>query len=270
MNIISWQDISTRLLFAFILGSATAIEKRWYHTKQKIQSSILIALGAAMFSILASMTSSSTFPSQLILGISMICVGVFWHKREKIALSDNINIVVKLWCAGAAGSLVGYGLFVPAYIGILIILLTSLLFPNTKTNFIPNLEQELPSNSQPKDKLEPVTETIDPQEIYYQCQVDCLAENEAEVLALLVQLGKEQKLTPTKISSKNLVSDRALSEIEIRVDFVSEKDNSPLQLQQLLIKLKSKAEVSSAIWLNLSSELRSNHDTVLRINKNLS
>ena len=268
MNIISWQVISIRLLFAFMLGSATAIEKKWYHTRQKIQSSILIALGAAMFSILASMASTTTFPSQLILGTSMICAGIFWHQREKIALSDNINTVIKLWCAGAAGALVGYGLFVPAYIGIFIILLTSLLSPATKTNFVPNLEQELPSNLKSTDKLELITQPIVPQETYYQCQVDCLAVNEAEVLALLVQLGKEQKLTPTKISSKDLISDRALSEIEIRVDFISEKDNSPLQLQQLLIKLKSKAEVSSAIWLNLSSELLSNNDTWLRSNKN--
>lgn len=270
MNIISWQDISIRLLFAFILGSATAIEKRWYLTRQKIQSSILIAMGAAMFSILANLASARVFPAPLVLGISIICASIFWQKQEKIAISDNINIVFKLWCAGAIGSLAGYGFFVPAYLGILIILLTSLVFSTSETNFIPNLDQDLSSDAKAKNKLESIPKPIVPQDIYYQCQVDCLAENEAEVLALLVQLGKEQKLTPTKISSRDLVSDNNLSGIEIRVDFVAEKDNSSLELQQLLLNLKSKAEVSSAIWLNLSSELRSKHDALLRDKKHLS
>jgi len=271
MNITSWQELSIRLLFAFILGSATAVEKKWYLTKQRIQSNIFIALGAAMFSILSSLASTTIFAAQMVLGISIICVGgVFWHKQENLVPSDNINIVLKLWCAGAAGSLVGYGLFVPAYVGIIIILLTSLIFPATETNFVPNLQKVLPPNSKSKDKLELKTKAIIPQEIYYQCQVDCLAVNEAEVLALLVQLGKEQQLTPTKISSKDLVSDRTLPEIEIRVDFISDKDNNPLQLQQLLIKLKSEAEVSSAIWLNLSSELRANHGASMQTKKNLS
>lgn len=270
MNIISWQEISIRLLFAFILGSATAIETRWYHTKQKIQSSILIAIGAAMFSMLANQASATTFPTSLVLGISIICVGIFWHKQGKLAFSDNINTVFKLWCAGAAGTLVGFGFFVPAYVGIFIILFASLIFSTSEINFTPQLDKELASDSRSKQELDSIAKSIVPQETYYQCQVDCPSQNEAEVLALLVQLGKEQKLTPTKISSRDLVSDRTLSEIEIRVEFVSEKDNSPLELQQLLIKLKSKAEVSSAIWLNLSSELRNKNDAFQRDKKHLS
>lgn len=267
MDLISWQEVTRRLLFAFILGGAVAIEKRWYHTKHFILSSIQMALGAAMFSILASLTSETKFSSQLILGVSVICAGFFFQQPERLFPFQNINIITKLWCAGAAGALVGYGLFVPAYISILLIFLTNLLFPTVKKDvekdFIPNLEKELNLDSDLKSKTElnPTTKPIT-QEICYQCRVNCLAADEAAVLALLVQLGKEQKLILTKVSSRNLVKDKTLPEIEVKVDFISNINNSPLQLQQMLISLKSKLEVSSASWLNLSPELSSKSEQI--------
>jgi putative Mg2+ transporter-C (MgtC) family protein len=268
MDPISWQEIARRLLFAFILGSAVAIETRWYQTKHFVLSNIQMALGAAMFSILASLTSETKFSSQLILGVSIICAGVFFQKPEKLVLSQNVNVITKLWCAGAAGSLVGYGLFVPAYISILIILLTNLLFPALEKDFIPNIEKKLDSDMklsiEPKPTKKPIT-----QEIRYQCRVNCLAADEAVVLALLVQLGKEQKLILTKVSSKNLVSDKTLSQIEVQVDFISNSNNSPLQLQQVLMSLKSKVNVSSASWLNLSPELNSKNKQISRKNQSL-
>ena len=253
MDIIGWQEIVTRLLFAFILGSATAIAKKWYKTKQFIQSNTLMALGAAMFAILSTLTSETRFSSSfLIVGISIICVGVGFSKQAHDR-STNINAAMRLWCAGAVGSMVGFGFFVPAYISILIVILTNLLFPASETNSIASIKKE--SNQDSKSKVEPEQiEKVAPQEIHYQCQVDCLETDEAEVLALLVQLGKEQKLTPTKISSKNLVDDSALPRTQMQIDFISDGNNSPLELQQVLINLKSKVEVSSASWLNLSSE----------------
>jgi uncharacterized membrane protein YhiD involved in acid resistance len=265
MDLISWQEIVRRLLFAFILGSAVAIEKRWYQTKNLILSSIQMALGAAMFSILASLTSETKFSSQLILGISIICAGLFFQQQERLIPFQNVNAITKLWCSGAAGSLVGFGLFIPAYISISIVLLANLLFPTLEKDFMPNLEKEFNSDSEPKTELKPTTRATT-QEIRYQCRVSCLATDEAAVLALLVKLGKEQKLILTKVSSKNLVNNSALPEIEIRVDFISNNNNSPLQLQQVLISLKSKLKVSSASWLNLSPELSSKNEQISREN----
>lgn len=263
MDLIGWQEITRRLLFAFVLGSAVAIEKRWYQTKHLILASIQMALGAAMFSILASLTSETKFSSPLILGLSIICAGFFFQKPERLVPFQNINIITKLWCAGAAGTLVGHGLFVPAYIGILIIFLTNLLFPTVEKDFMTNLEKELNLDSDLKSKteLKPTTKPIT-QEICYQCRVNCLAVDEAAVLALLVQLGKEQKLILTKVSSRNLVKGKTLPEIEVKVDFISDINNSPLQLQQMLMSLKSKLEVSSASWLNLSPESSSKSEQI--------
>ena len=267
MDTMGWQEIAVRLSFAFILGSATAIAKRWYQTKQSIQSNTLMALGAAMFSILASLTLETEFPSQLIIGISIICVGVSFQKHA-YTRSMSIETVMRLWCAGAVGSMVGLGFFVPAYIGILIVILTNLLFTTSDTDFIPYVEKELDNSVKSEGELESTIESITPQEIHYQCLVNCLAADEAEVLALLVQLGKEQKLIPTKISSKNVANDSIAPRTEVQIDFVSDGNNSPLQLQQVLMNLKSKVEVNSASWLNISSEFNSKNNTFVLKNQN--
>ena len=255
MDIISWQDIVVRLLFAFILGSATAISKRWYETKQFIQSNTQMALGTSLFAIHLSLTSQAQFSAQLILGISIICVGVSLQKQS---YSQNINTstVTGLWCAGAVGSMVGFGFFVPAYIGILIVILTNLLFQIPEIESIPNLGQELNSNLKPDAASTSEAEPIMSQETCYHCQVNCLATDEAEVLAQLVQLSREHNLTATGIRSRSLAGKIDAPEIEIQVDFISDSNNSTLQLQQILLSLKSKLELSSASWLYLSPESR--------------
>lgn len=266
MDIIGWQEIAVRLSFAMVLGSATAIAKRWYQTKQFIQYNTRMALGAAIFSILASLTSETQFSAQLVLSISIICVSVGLQKQV-YSQSINIDTVTRLWCAGAVGSMVGLGFFVPAYIAILIIILTNLLFSAPETDFIPYIEQKSNNDSKPKTELDQTAKPTVSQETYYQCRIKCLAVDEAEALASLVQLAKEQNLTPTGIRSKNLVSNNSSSEIEIRLDFVSNSNNSLLQLQQILMNLKSKLEVSSASWLNLSSELSNKNNEVSPENK---
>ena len=261
MDNIGWQEIAVRLLFAFILGSGTAVDRKWYRTKQYLQSNTLIALGAAMFSILASLTPENEFSSQLIIGISIVCFGVSFQKQADTS-NANIDTIIRLWCAGALGSIVGFGFFVLAYIGLLIIIVTNLLFTASQTNFVPDIEKEFNANAESKDELEPTVEST-PQEVYYQCSVNCLTADEAEVLALLVQLGKEQELMPIKISSKNVVDDSIAPRTEIQIDFVCDGKSSSLQLQQVLTSLKSQVKVNSATWFNLSSEPNSNKKKII-------
>lgn len=283
MDAISWQKILVRLLFAFILGSAVGIERRWDQTKQNIQANTQVALGAAMFSLLVSSASETKFVSQLVLGISILCAGIFLQQQARQSPAQPISIVTQLWCAGAAGSLVGYGLFLPAYISISIIFITNLLFPAAKTSLNLHLEKKTVDDtnllfpaSETNLNLHPEKEKVDDldlskaaidQETYYQCHVNCLAVDEAQVLSLLVQLCKEQQLTPTKISSRNLDNNPSPSapEIEVQMDFVTDRDISPLELQQVLISLKSKLKIMSASWSEIGKNNHFLSRLVLRI-----
>ena len=249
---ISWQEIVIRLLFAFILGSAVAVGKKWYQTKQLIQATTLMAMGAGIFSLLIGLTSETKFSSDLIIAISILCLGMSFLKPTYVQ-SMSIDAVTRLWFAGAVGSMVGSGFFVPAYIGILFVVLTNLLFPAPEKRFTPDIESELNNDSKPETEPEQTATTIF-QPDYYRCQIECLAADEAEVLALLIQLSKEQELTPTKISSRNLVNNNSSSELEIQVDFIAERNISTLQLQQVVMGLKSKLEIISASWVHLSPE----------------
>lgn len=262
---ISWQEIAVRLLFAFVLGSATAINRKWYQTKQFIQSSTLMALGATMFSLLISFTSETRFSADLadlIVGISIICVGVSFQKPADIE-STSRNRVMRLWFAGAVGSMVGFGFFVPAYLGILIAIMTNLLFSIPEKRFTPEVEQEFKHNLESDiklAKLEQEDKAVTPQENFYRCKIECWAVDEAEVLALLIQLSNEQKLTPTKIGSRNLVDDNFHPKIEIQIDFISNSITTTLQLQQVILSLKSKLKIVSASWIDLSPELISKNN----------
>jgi putative Mg2+ transporter-C (MgtC) family protein len=271
MDTITWSEIAVRLLFAFIIGSGVAIETKWYRTRKLLQSNAQIATGAAMFAILIQITSDTIGASELILGVSIVCAGVLIQKQIE---PQNINIFIKLWCAGAAGALVGYGLFVPAYLGTLIIVLASWVFQIEDLEFMPNIKADLNDNihfdsqvnlqnddldnldnNEDLEKIGNIAQQvpINPTEMHYQCQVICPVAEEVKVLALLVQLGKEQKLIASSISSHNIVDRNGLSEVQIEIDFVAqENDNSPLQLQQILSSLKSQVGVSNASWVCLS------------------
>lgn len=261
MDNIGWQEIAVRLLFAFILGIGTAVDRKWYRTKQCIHSNILMATGTAMFSILASLTLNNSFFSELIIGISIVCFGVSYRKQNDID-NTSIDTLMRLWCAGAVGSMAGFGFFVPAYIGILIIISSNLLFAVSETNFIPNIEKEFKLNAKSLDESKSKQDSI-LQEVYYRCLVDCSATDEAEVLALLVQLSKEQKLMPTKVSIENIAKNEIGSDTQIQIDFISSGNSSSLQLQQVLMSLKSQVAVNSASWLNLSPELNSNRENLV-------
>ncbi|MGL6344430.1 MAG: MgtC/SapB family protein [Waterburya sp.] len=274
MNTITWSEIAVRLLFAFIIGSGVAIETKWYRTRKLLESNAQMATGAAMFAILIQITSNTIGASELILGVSIVCAGILIQKQIE---PQNINTVIKLWCAGAAGALVGYGLFVPAYLGTLIVVLASWVFKIEDLEFMPNMKADLADlndnshldsqvnlqnddldnldNNEDIEKISNIAQQvpISPTEMHYQCQVICPVAEEAKVLALLVQLGKDQKLIASSLSSHNMVDSHGLSEVQIEIDFVAqENENSPMQLQQILSSLKSQVGVSSASWVCLS------------------
>ena len=272
MDTLSWQEIAVRLLFAFILGSAIAIEKKWYLTRKSIKFNTQIAVGAALFAILASYNSETIFSSQLIIGISIISASIFWQKQVD---AQSINQVCKLWCAGVVGSLVGYGYFLPAYFGGLALVFANLLF-QTEKEFIPNLVAEIPNleaeinqtndnaissmvtnpEMEVQEKLIPLKSQEN--EVKYYCQVICPAVKEIEVLAMLVQLLKEEKLIPIGISSKKFTNNKSFPEVEIEVNLVSNSNNTgSIKLQQILGVLKAKVEISAASWI--SSPLDSNY-----------
>ena len=246
---ISWQEIITRLLFASILGSATAIDKKWYRTKQFMQSATLISLGAAMFALLINSTSRTQFSADLIIGISIVCLGVSWQQQID-GQGIGMDTIVKLWFAGAVGSMVGYGFFVPAYLGILIVILNNLLFTTPAKKFVSEVESDRDLESEPApEQLAAVA-----RKHCYRCNIHCLVEDEAEVLASLIQLSNEQNLTPTKIRSKNLSDRGSTPEIEIQVDFVTNSIGSTLPLQQVMMSLKRKLNIISASWIDLPPE----------------
>lgn len=271
MDVLNWQEIAVRLLFASILGSATAASRRWHQTQKSIQSNTQMALGAAIFSILISLTSEIKFSFELILGISIVCGGASLQKQSYLQ-NMNVNVLMSLWCAGALGSMAGFGLFMPAYIGVVLVIINNLLFSISEKSFIPQIKKKFNDDDEPQlvANISPQSNSTISQEISFRCQVNCLAVDEAEVLTLLVQLGKEKKLIPTKVDIRNIVDDSNFSQVAIQVDFISHDNNSFWQIQQILISLKSKINVISASFIHPSSEITSERNESMLISEAVS
>lgn len=259
METITWLDIVIRLLFACILGSGLAIEAKWYKTRKLLQSNAQMAIGAAMFAMLIDFTTDEEAIAELILGVSIICASILWQKQLD---SQNLNSVTKLWCAGAVGCLVGYGLFTPAYLGTLAIVISSWIFKLEESEFVPDIHSfesqlQTPDNQDINNLDQSVF--INSQPIYYRCQFICSPTEEVKAIALLVELSREQELMPTGVKSQNIVDKNGISQVQIEIDFIiEESNNSPLQLQQILSDLKSQIGGSTANWLYLSSDLFKN------------
>ena len=84
----------------------------------------------------------------------------------------------------------------------------------------------------------------------YGCQLICKAEQEGQVLSLLLKTIREQQLALVKIHSKNIAD-----EVELRAEFVSKDGYYELEdLEEVVGLLKSESKVSSVSWLFLDKD----------------
>lgn len=260
MEAIGWQEIVVRLLFTLIIGGATAIEKKWYLTKRSIQTNTMMALGTAMFALLISLNNKTIYSSPLILGVSILCVGIGWQRSGDSLETNHQKTLTRLWCAGAIGSLAGFGLFLPAYVGVLVVIVTNLLFPDSGIDYVDIVSSEI--NHQDDKKVSALVEGNLSPARSCRCSIDCLEVDEAEVLSTLVKLGQEHHLMLTAISSKNFLGDRQTSEVEMSIDFVSENDSNIIELQPIVAQLKSQLKINSASCTYLPAEIVSENKQI--------
>ena len=258
---ITWTEFVIRLLLAFVLGAGIGMERQWQKTRATIRINVLASVGAAIFVMTTALASGegslAITVAPIALGMSFISASIILQEKGNFR---SVVIGITLWCAAAIGSLIGFGLFFPAYVSTVTVILANLIFQpieqqtrlsHTHEELSNNkLSQKSESNHQQKSKLSPV------QEIRYRCQVICHIEDEPEVLALLVQSVREKKLTLTGVSSKNLNNQEQnhLTEAEIQADFLAEGYKEQLELEQAVSVLKSQARVNSVSWQYLSEE----------------
>ena len=126
----NWEEISLRLGIALLLGSVIGLERQWRSHYVGLRTNTLITIGSAAMMIFGQMlpaeehASLEHIASQIITGVGFLCAGVIMHEGVNI---KGFNTAATLWCSVAVGIFTGTGLFVPAGILTVFIILVNLL-----------------------------------------------------------------------------------------------------------------------------------------------
>jgi putative Mg2+ transporter-C (MgtC) family protein len=116
-----------RLAIALTLGLMIGFERQWRQRTAGLHTSTLVALGAALFTMVPSLLGSEDtmrIAAQIISGVGFLAGGVI--------LRDGFNVrglitAATLWATAAVGVLVGAGLLLEAVVGAMVIALVNLL-----------------------------------------------------------------------------------------------------------------------------------------------
>jgi putative Mg2+ transporter-C (MgtC) family protein len=98
-----------RVALAISLGSAIGLERRLRHHAAGLHTNALVAGGAAIFCLLATLlsdTSATRVAGQVAVGIGFVCAGVIFRHGSAI---HGINTASTVWCSAACGVLAGSG-----------------------------------------------------------------------------------------------------------------------------------------------------------------
>src|SRR6187549_140424 len=105
-----------RLALAAALGGAVGLEREFRHKPAGLRTNMLIALGAALFSILsielgAGAGSPDRVAAQVVTGIGFLGAGAILRSGENI---HGLTTAATIWVNAAIGMAAGLGLYVIA------------------------------------------------------------------------------------------------------------------------------------------------------------
>jgi len=123
----TWIEFTTRLVVAFLLGSAIGLERQWRQRMAGLRTNTLVCVGASLFVMLSVLTPGDSSPTrmaaQVVSGIGFLGGGVIL--REGLTVR-GLNTAASLWCAAAIGCLSGAGFFPQAFVGSVAVLLANI------------------------------------------------------------------------------------------------------------------------------------------------
>jgi putative Mg2+ transporter-C (MgtC) family protein len=203
---VPWGDLGVfvgRALAAALLGGLIGVERQWRSRMAGLRTNALVALGAALFELLALLLARSPtaalehgaidfsrVAAYIVSGVGFLGAGVIIRDGVNVR---GINTAATIWCAAAVGALAGDGYLPEAAIGAIAVVLAHVA-------------------------LRPVGRRIDRQPLeeasevpaLYRFEAVCRADDEAHVRALLAQVASRSKFRLRALQSEDLelASDR--------------------------------------------------------------
>ncbi len=115
-------EFALRLAVGALLGVAIGFERQWRQSPAGLHTSGLVAIGAALFALLAPVVgaaSETRVLAAIVTGVGFLAGGVILREGLNV---KGLNTAATIWATAAVGSLAGVGLFEEALLGALAII----------------------------------------------------------------------------------------------------------------------------------------------------
>jgi putative Mg2+ transporter-C (MgtC) family protein len=119
-----------RLLIATVLGGLIGIERELSHKAAGLRTNLLICLGSAFFTLLSPVLAGETgtnrgqVASNIVQGIGFLGAGLILHNRDRVS---GLTSAASVWVVASIGMACGAGLYAPALVAALTVILALLL-----------------------------------------------------------------------------------------------------------------------------------------------
>ncbi len=129
---IGWLEVGLRLILAVFLGGIVGIEREALEKPAGFRTHILVALGAAMFTLLSrygfagSGADAARIASNIVVGIGFLGAGTIWRHGTGVG---GLTTAASLWTVAAVGMAVGTGMYTVAVLGTLLVVAVLHMFP---------------------------------------------------------------------------------------------------------------------------------------------
>lgn len=127
-------SVAVRLVFAAVAGGMIGFERGYHGRAAGLRTHMLVCLGAALTALIGSYLSvemskmginsdAQRTAAQVMSGIGFLGAGTILFKKGNNSKVTGLTTAAGLWATAAMGLAVGFGLFFPAFLTLLIVMI---------------------------------------------------------------------------------------------------------------------------------------------------
>ncbi len=130
--------VGRRLLMACLLGGAVGLEREFQKKSLGLRTNMLICCGCAMFTFLSAVLAGDNNPdkgrvaSNIVQGIGFLGAGLILHNRARVS---GLTSAATVFVVASIGMACGAGLYVPAALATIIVLVALAVIGVVETRF---------------------------------------------------------------------------------------------------------------------------------------
>jgi putative Mg2+ transporter-C (MgtC) family protein len=225
-----------RATVALALGSLIGLERQWRQRMAGLRTNALVAVGSALFELLAVLLSGekgvdpTRIAAYVISGIGFLGAGVMIRDGVNVR---GINTAATIWCSAAVGLLAGAGYLIEAVVAAVLVVAVHLTLRPAARRI---------------DRM-PASEDSEV-ETTYEFRAVCHAADEAHIRALLVQALAKEDFVLRAVHSQDLDQGADLVEVSAELHLYGRDD---VALEQAVSRLSLEPSVSSVSWAVLDA-----------------